>query len=173
MPPTRRSVPRSDSWLSLMRGDRVLQILEDAVAQLQQRFAGRRDADAPADAMEDRLAELVFEQQDLPADGRLRDVQLLARRRERAGFGDGADDFELPQIHWSEAYITRYAWTQPNRMTNIAVRALRQSDAPCRDPCDRLLQIALVHLDADEVQPELRARDGGRPESEEGIGDAS
>ena len=36
-------------------GDGVLQVLEDAVAQLQQRFARRRDPDAPPDAMEDRL----------------------------------------------------------------------------------------------------------------------
>ena len=99
-----RSCPRSDSCVSLIAGDRVLQILEDAVAQLEQRLAGRRDADAPADAMEDRLAELVFEQQDLAADGRLGDVQLFAGGRERAGFGNGADDFELPEIHES-AYM--------------------------------------------------------------------
>ena len=82
-------------------GDGVLQILEDAVTQLEQRFAGRGDPDAPADAMEDRLAELVFEQQDLAADRRLRDMQLLAGGGEGAGVGDGADDLELPQIHGS------------------------------------------------------------------------
>ena len=106
MPPTSRSVPRSDSCLSLIVGDGVLQVLEDAVAQLQERFASGRDADAPADAVEDRLAELLLEQQDLPADRRLRDVQLFAGGGERAGVGDGADDFELPKIHCFEAYIT-------------------------------------------------------------------
>ena len=90
------------------RGDGVLQILEDAVAQLEQRFAGRRDADAAADAVEDRLAELVLEQQDLAADGRLGDVQLFAGGRERAGVGDGADDFELPQVHASAYMRTRH-----------------------------------------------------------------
>jgi hypothetical protein len=29
----------------------------------------------------------------------LRDVQLSARAGERTGFGDGLDDFELPEIH--------------------------------------------------------------------------
>ncbi len=71
------------------------------MAQLEQRFAGRGDPDAPADAMKDRLAELVLEEKDLPADRRLRDVQLFAGGRKGAGFSDGADDFELPQIHES------------------------------------------------------------------------
>ena len=39
------------------------------------------------------------------------------------------------------------------------------------DPRDRFLQIALVHLDADEVEPELRARDRRRSESKERIRD--
>jgi hypothetical protein len=77
----------------------VLQVLEHAVAQPQQRFAGRRDANLPPDAMEHRFAEFVFEQQDLAADGGLRDVELVACRRERARVSDGADDFELPQVH--------------------------------------------------------------------------
>ena len=83
----------------------VLQILEDAVTQLEQRFAGRRDADAAADAVEDRLAELLLEQEDLAADRRLRDVQLLAGGRERSGVGDRADDLELPQIHAPQRYM--------------------------------------------------------------------
>src|SRR2546430_3594558 len=56
-------------------GDRLLQILKDPVAQLQQRFARRGNSNAPADAMEDRFAEFLFEQQDLAADRRLRDVE--------------------------------------------------------------------------------------------------
>ena len=104
MPPTRRIVPLERFALVADGRDRVLQVLKDAMAQLEQRFAGRRDADAAADAMEDRLAELVLEQQDLPADRRLRDVQLLAGGGERSGVGDGADDLELPQVHAS-AYI--------------------------------------------------------------------
>ena len=78
--------------------DGVLQILEDAVTELEQRFAGRRDADAPADAQEDGLVQLLFEQQDLPADRRLRHVQPFAGSGEGAGFGDGADDLELAKI---------------------------------------------------------------------------
>ena len=69
------------------------------MTELQERFARRRDADAPADAQEHRLVELFLEQQDLPADRRLRHVQPLAGRREGAGFGDGPDDLELAQVH--------------------------------------------------------------------------
>jgi hypothetical protein len=74
------------------------------MTQLQQRLARRCDADATPDAMKDRLAELVFEEQDLTADGGLGDVKLLTRSREGSGVGDGADDLELPKIHAS-AYI--------------------------------------------------------------------
>ncbi len=81
------------------QGDRVLQILEDAVTELEQRFTRRRDADAPADAEEDGLVQLLFEQEDLPADRRLRHVQPFAGSGEGAGFGDRADDFELTKIH--------------------------------------------------------------------------
>ena len=114
MPPTRRIVPLQRFARVADGRDRVLQVLEDAMAQLQQRFAGRRDADAPADAMEDRLAELVLEQQDLAADGRLRDVQLLAGGGERAGVGDGADDLELPEVHAVSIHLQR-AWVQWDR----------------------------------------------------------
>ena len=50
--------------------------------------------DAAADAEKDGLLQLFFEQQDLPADRRLRDVQLVAGRGERAGLRDGANDLE-------------------------------------------------------------------------------
>ena len=83
---------------------RILQVLEDAVAQLQEGLTGSGDPDTPADSVKHRLAELLLEQQDLPADCRLRHVKLLARRREGARIGDGADDLQLPQVHAS-AYI--------------------------------------------------------------------
>ena len=60
---------------------RVLQVAKNAVAQLQQRFARGGDPDPPADAMKDRLAELVLQEKDLSADGGLRDVKLFAGRR--------------------------------------------------------------------------------------------
>src|SRR5262245_24841997 len=80
-------------------GDGFLQILENAVAQLQERFARRRDPDPSSDAMENRLAELLFQQKDLAADGRLRDVQFFASGGERARVGYRSDDLELTQIH--------------------------------------------------------------------------
>ncbi len=80
-------------------GHGVLQILEDAVTQLEERFTGGRNADAPADPMEYGLAELVLEEENLPADCGLRDVEFFTRGGEGAGVGDGADDLQLPQIH--------------------------------------------------------------------------
>ena len=56
----------------------VADVGEHAVAELQQRFARRRDLDPPAIADEERLLELFLEQEDLAADGRLRDVQARA-----------------------------------------------------------------------------------------------
>ena len=58
-----------------------------------------RDLDPPAEPDEQRLVEFFLEQQDLPADRRLRDVQPRARGRERAAVRDRPEDFELSQIH--------------------------------------------------------------------------
>ena len=74
------------------------------MTQLEQRLAGRGDPDAPADAVKDRLAELVLEDQNLPADRGLRDVQLLPGGSKGAGLSNGSNDFELPEIHES-AYM--------------------------------------------------------------------
>ena len=57
-----------------------LEILEHPLAEAEQRGAGRRDADLAAEPEEQLLLQLLFEQQDLTADRRLRQVQLLARR---------------------------------------------------------------------------------------------
>src|SRR4051812_25619759 len=69
------------------------------MTELEQRFAGRGDADPASDAMKHRLAQLVLEQEDLTTDRRLRDVQLGTRGRERAAVGNGTDDLELAEIH--------------------------------------------------------------------------
>jgi hypothetical protein len=71
---------------------------ENAPAQLQEGFTGVSEPDLAPEPKEQRLAQLLLEQQDLPADCRLRDVQAVCGRRERAGVGDGTDDFELPEI---------------------------------------------------------------------------
>ena len=78
---------------------RVADVGEHPMAQLQQRFAGRRDLDAAAEPDEQRLLEFFFEQQDLTADRRLRDVQPRAGGGERTALGNRAQDFELSQIH--------------------------------------------------------------------------
>ena len=83
------------------RADRVAHVLEHALAELDQALGGRRHPHLAADAQEQRLAELLFEQQDLTADGRLRHVQLAPARGERAGLGNGLKDFELAKIHVS------------------------------------------------------------------------
>ena len=79
--------------------DRLADILEDALAELHEALGRGRHSDLASDAQEQRLAELLFEQQNLTADGRLRHVELPPARGERPGFGDRLQDFELPQIH--------------------------------------------------------------------------
>ena len=88
-------------------GDGVLKVLKHPVTELQERFAGGSDPDAAADAVKDRLAEFFFEQQDLPADRRLRDVELRPGRGEGAAVGNGADDLELAQVHAPSDYMSR------------------------------------------------------------------
>ena len=61
--------------------DRLADILEDALAELHEALGRRRHPDLASDAQEQRLAELLFEQQNLPADGRLRHVELPCRTR--------------------------------------------------------------------------------------------
>jgi len=58
------------------RPDRVPYVLKHPLTELDQAFSRRRHAHLAADAQEQRLAELLFEQQDLAADRRLRHVQL-------------------------------------------------------------------------------------------------
>ena len=99
MPPDSRSVPRSSRVRSVMAPDRVAHVLEHALPELNERLGRRRHADLTAHAQKQRLAELFFEQQDLTADGRLRDVELPAARREGPGLGDGLENFELAEIH--------------------------------------------------------------------------
>src|SRR4030095_11252729 len=85
-------------------GHGVLHVSKDSMTQLEQRFPSVCDPDAPADSMKNGLAELVLEDEDLAADRGLRNVQLFSGGRERAGLGDGPDDFELPEVHAS-AYM--------------------------------------------------------------------
>ena len=76
-----------------------MHVLKHALAELDELLGGGRHANLTADAQEQRLAELFLEQQNLTADGRLRDVQLAAARGEGSGLGDGLEDFELAKIH--------------------------------------------------------------------------
>ena len=101
MPPTRRTVPLTRALGVENAGARPLEILEHALAEAEQRGAGRRDADLAAEPEEQLLLQLLFEQQDLAADGRLRQVQLLPGARERAGLRDRAQYLQLSQVHAS------------------------------------------------------------------------
>ena len=79
--------------------DGFADVLKDALAELDEALGRRRHPHLPADAQKQRLAELLFEQQNLTADRRLRHVQLPAARRERPGLGNRLENFELTQIH--------------------------------------------------------------------------
>ena len=69
------------------------------MAELHERLGGRRHAHLPAHAQKQRLPELVFEEQNLAADRRLRDVQLPSACAEGSGLRNRLKDFELPEIH--------------------------------------------------------------------------
>ena len=75
------------------------EVVEQPAAELDERLAGARGHGAASLADEDGLAQLVLEEQDLAAHRRLRDVQLFAGARKRAGLGDRAQDFELSEVH--------------------------------------------------------------------------
>ena len=99
MPPASRSVPRSVARAIGDRADRVAHVLEHPLSELHEALGRRRHPHLTADAQEQRLAELLLEQQHLPADRRLRHVQLPAARRERSGLGDRLENLELAQVH--------------------------------------------------------------------------
>ena len=99
MPPESRKRSRELARAIGDRPDRIAQILEDALPQLNQTFRRRRHADLASDTQKQRLAEFLFEQENLPADRRLRHVQLAPTCRERTGLGDRLQDFELTQVH--------------------------------------------------------------------------
>jgi hypothetical protein len=104
-----------------------LDVAEDAMAELHERFACRRDADAPAHAQEHRLVHLLLEEKNLPADGRLRHVQLPPGARERSGFGHRLNDFQLPQIH--QRMISDYCMIEARLMRLAYVLRFRSSAA--------------------------------------------
>jgi hypothetical protein len=82
-------------------GGRIADVVEHPVAELEDRLAGRGDLHPAAKPDEQTLVKLVFEQQNLPADGGLGDVQPGTRPGEGARFRDRPDDFELAKIHGS------------------------------------------------------------------------
>jgi hypothetical protein len=81
------------------RGARLFEVVEQTLAEAEQGRAGRGDPHLATEAQEQLLLQLLFEEQNLPADRRLRQVQLLPRPGEGAGFGDGPEDLELTQVH--------------------------------------------------------------------------
>ena len=99
MPPTSRSVPVTRCWLSTIDAPRLLEIVEQPLAEAEQRRAGRRDAHLAAEPQEQLLLQFLLEQQDLAADRGLREVQPLAGAGEGAGVGHGPQDLELAQVH--------------------------------------------------------------------------
>ena len=78
---------------------RLFEIVEHPLAEPEQRRAGRRNPNLAPQPQKQLLVELLFEQQDLAADGGLREVELLAGARERAGLRDRPQNLELSKIH--------------------------------------------------------------------------
>jgi len=81
------------------RANGLAHVLKHALSKLDETLGRGGHTHLPSHAQEQRLAELLFEQQNLPADRGLRHVQLPPARGERSGFSDGLKDFELAEIH--------------------------------------------------------------------------
>src|SRR5690606_36000093 len=78
---------------------RRFDVLEDPPAEAEQRLARRGDAKLSAHAQEDLFVEFLLEDEDLPADSRLRQVEMMTGGRERTGVGHGPEYLELAQVH--------------------------------------------------------------------------
>ena len=99
MPPASRSVPRKRAGAIGDGADGVAHVLKHALSELDEAFGRGRHAHVPADAQKQRLAEFFLEQGNLPADRRLRHVQLPSARGERSGVGNRLQNFKLTQVH--------------------------------------------------------------------------
>ena len=75
--------------------DRLANVLKHALPELNEGFGRLRHAHLPPHAEKQRLAELFLQEEHLAADRRLRHMELPAARGERAGLGDGLENFEL------------------------------------------------------------------------------
>ena len=78
---------------------RLVDVFEQAITQAEQRRSGRRNLDLSPDPQKELLAQFLLEQEYLPAHGGLRQVEVLAGTRERAGGRNGLENLELPEIH--------------------------------------------------------------------------
>src|SRR4029453_16154040 len=94
-----------------------LEILEHALAEAEQRRARRSDPDLAAKPEEELFLQLLLQQQDLPADGGLREMELLAGAGERSRLRNRAQYLELSQVH---ALVT------PSRRYSVVCAAGRQ-----------------------------------------------
>ena len=83
--------------------ERLPHVLKDPLPELDEALGGRRHSDLPADPQEQRLAQLLFEQQDLTADGGLRHVEPPAARGKRSGLGDRSEYLELAKVQFQWA----------------------------------------------------------------------
>ncbi len=66
---------------------------------LEERFARREERHPARRACEERRADLVLERADLPADGRLRDVEALRGTPDVAFLGNGDEVADLGEAH--------------------------------------------------------------------------
>src|SRR5262245_15849207 len=79
--------------------DDVLKVAKEAIRGLQEQLARMRERYTAALPVKQNAAELLFQQLDLPANGRLRDVESLPGAREAALFGHGAKHLHLSDVH--------------------------------------------------------------------------
>ena len=82
----------------LRHGDRLVDPAQDAPGPVEQRLAGQRQLDLVRGAPEQLDADELLERADLPAQRRLRQVQLLGGAPEVELLGDGDERAQVPEL---------------------------------------------------------------------------
>ena len=78
---------------------RLADVVEQPIAEAEQRRSRRRDTDFSTNAQEELLVQFFLEQEDLPAHSGLGHAQMLACARKRTAGGNRLQNLELSKIH--------------------------------------------------------------------------
>ncbi|MNQ87628.1 hypothetical protein D3C85_1028590 [compost metagenome] len=100
----------------------LMRLHRDALGARQHHGAERRELVALADAVDELHAELLLEHLDAAAERRLRQVHLLGRAAEGAGFGEREQVVELLEVHGGPLFVIRMRRAHGNDKNNALDR---------------------------------------------------